>query len=74
MISATLVPVKQKVAAVFLLTFLMIESTIMSVVGGGVVGGDDFARGDEVAGEGWTERGEGARHSAGVKCGRSTQV
>lgn len=66
-ISDTLAPGKQKVAADFLLMFPTIESPIMSVVGGEVVGGENYTRDEWISGEGWTESGAGALCDAGVK-------
>ncbi len=46
--SLTLAPGKQKVIALFLLTFLTSESPMMSVFGEGAAGGEDFFGGDRV--------------------------
>lgn len=69
MISFTLALGKQKVTADCFLMFLTIESPMMSVGWGGVVGGGDLTCGDRVDLEGQAERWAGARFGAGVKRG-----
>ncbi len=68
LMSSILAPGKQKVAADFRFTVLTIESPMISVVRGGVDGGENFSSNDDGDGEGRAERDGGALPSAGVNC------